>query len=508
MYNAEHLSLIDRMADDKRSAHWYKSVLDAIPDLVLVKGNRSKLLWANKSFLDYYGMTEQQLEDIVDSPHVDPDDTVQYVKDDHRVFTTGAMLDVPSEPITGADGDVRYFHTIKAPIFDEGGHVVRTVGVSRLIEDPEVVATSSLDRQQRKLQLGELRTFVHDIPLAVAMFDVKLRFLSYSQAWRDLFAYEGAALEGQFYDAFEPCVALTDLMNAAISGRHAERREGIALRTFAGAELIVDAEIRPWSLPTGEIGGAITLIHDVTEATLARRDLQRLNEELVQFNYRVSHDLLAPLKTVRGFIDLCEDELQDGNLDAARGYHEIMRQNVVRLGALVEDVLNLARADVRGLERTEIELDRLVAEIVQKYRSDIDEAKIEISHDCGGLVVFSERVRVLQAIENLISNAIKYHHPERVDRRVSVTAEPGKAGAVVVRIRDNGIGFDQSQSAAIFDIFKRATSKYPGSGLGLYIVKKHLDRLGGSVRVVSNRDDTIFEVSIPQAPRLQKEART
>lgn len=497
------------MPEDKRSSRWYKTVLDAIPDMILVKGSRSKLLWANKAFLDYYGMTEQQLEDIVDSPHSDPDDTVQYVKDDHRVFTTGAVLDIPTEPVTKSDGSISYFHTIKAPIRDQAGAVVSTVGVSRLIEDPEVVATSSRDRQQRKLQLSELRTFVHDIPLAVAMFDVKMRFLSYSQAWRELFEYAGPALEGEFYDgAFEACVGLTELMNEAIGGHHTRRREGMALRTFAGTELIIDVEVRPWSMPSGELGGVITLVHDVTEATMAKRELQRLNEELLQFNYRVSHDLLSPLKTVRGFIDLCEEELHDGNIDAIHGYHEIMRQNVVRLGALVEDVLNLARADIRDLERTEIDLDRLVAEILEKYQTNIEEAGIQVSPRCDGLSLYSERVRVLQVIENLVSNAIKYHHPERNDRRLSVSARRGEGGGVVVVIQDNGIGFDESQATAIFDIFKRATSKYPGSGLGLYIVKKHLDRLGGSVRVVSSRDDTIFEVSIPPASRPDKEPPT
>jgi signal transduction histidine kinase len=284
-----------------------------------------------------------------------------------------------------------------------------------------------------------------------------------------------------------------------------ERHEAMALRTFSGTDLIVDVEIRPWSMLSGGIGGVITLIHDVTEATRARRELQRLNDELVQFNYRVSHDLLAPLKTVRGFIDLSDDELHDGNLEALHGYHEIMRQNVIRLGALVEDVLNLARADVRDLERTDIDLDRLVAEIFQKYRTDITGASIEVSHDCGGLTLHSERVRVLQVLENLVSNAIKYHHPDREERSVSVTGraykEGGAEGGVVLVVRDNGIGFDESQSSAIFDSFRRATSKHPGSGLGLYIVEKHLARLGGSVRVVSSRDDTIFEVSIPSRRR-------
>lgn len=211
----------------------------------------------------------------------------------------------------------------------------------------------------------------------------------------------------------------------------------------------------------------------------------------------MSHDLLAPLKTLRGFIELCKDELEDGNVELVAGYHEIMRQNVLRLGDLVEDVLDLLRADIRDLERTDIDLDRLVAEIFDEHRVELQRAAIHASHDCGSTTLCSERVRVLQVIENLVTNAIKYHHPERGDRRLTVTARTGDGGEAVIVVRDNGIGFDESQSSAIFDMFRRATSKYPGSGLGLYIVKKHLQRLGGSIRVVSSRDDTVFEVAIP-----------
>ena len=243
------------------------------------------------------------------------------------------------------------------------------------------------------------------------------------------------------------------------------------------------------------------------------RELRRANEELRALNYRVSHDLLSPLKTMRGFIELCEEELRDGNVEVVAGYHEIMRQNVIRLATLVEDVLDLARVDVGEVERAELELGALVDEIFHKHRASVEQAAIRISHDCAGLRLYAERARVRQVLEHLVSNAIKYHHPDRQERCVSVTArayteggteggaDGGTDGGVVLVVRDNGIGFDASQSSAIFDSFRRATSKYPGSGLGLYIVKQHLERLGGSVRVVSSRDDTIFEVTIPSAQR-------
>ena len=97
------------------SREWFQLVLDSVSEFVLVKGDRSRLLWANAAFRDYYGLSNEQLRELIDSEHSDPDDTLQYVRDDHQVFTSGEQLAV-TEPITRHDGDVAYFSTIKTPI--------------------------------------------------------------------------------------------------------------------------------------------------------------------------------------------------------------------------------------------------------------------------------------------------------------------------------------------------------------------------------------------------------
>jgi PAS domain S-box-containing protein len=99
--------------------------------MVLVKGPESRVVWANRSFLEAYGMTNAQLQGLVDAPFVQPDFTQKYVRDDHTVFTTGRSLDIPEEPIVRHDGRVTLAHTVKSPIFDGAGKVIRTVGVSR-----------------------------------------------------------------------------------------------------------------------------------------------------------------------------------------------------------------------------------------------------------------------------------------------------------------------------------------------------------------------------------------
>ena len=484
----------------KRDAHWYKEVLDAMSELVLVKGDRSKLLWANKAFLDYYGMTAEQLEDIIDSPHSDPDDTVQYVKDDHLVFTTGRTLDIPSEPVTDSHGDIAYFHTIKSAVKDDSGAVVRTVGVSRIIKDAAVLAVSERNRANRKEQLSELRTMVRYMPQAVAMFDVKQRFLSYSLAWCELFGYPGNDLIGHFFDEhFEGHLALSSSMATAVDSGQAVTLQSAPLQTAQDRDYVVDVQIRPWLVPSGETGGVIVLVQDITRMQEAQEELRRLNDELMQFNYRVSHDLLSPLKTVLGYADLCDAELEDGNLDEVREYHSVIRESVGRLSALVEDVLNLARADVLSDEKYAFTFAELLDEILAKYRLDIETAGIKVSLDIDLPTFYTQRVRVLQVMENLIANAVKYHDRNKAERLIFVTArvENSDDADLIVTVRDNGIGFDDKLSTQIFAIFKRGNSKYPGSGLGLYIVKKHLDHLRGTIAVLSSRDDTIFEVRLP-----------
>lgn len=126
----------------------YAQVLDSISDLVLVKGPKSRILWANRAFLEYYGMTIEALRGIIDAPFSEPDHTQQYVKDDARVFETGEVLDIPAEPVTRHDGQIRYFHTVKTPLLGENGEVLMTVGVSRDITE-KLAAISERKRQER-----------------------------------------------------------------------------------------------------------------------------------------------------------------------------------------------------------------------------------------------------------------------------------------------------------------------------------------------------------------------
>ncbi|MBX3022548.1 MAG: PAS domain-containing protein [Bdellovibrionales bacterium] len=109
----------------------YLQILDAVEDLVFVKGPESRLVWANRAFCRHYGMTNEQLRGMIDAPFNAPDFTEQYVRDDAYVFSTGKSIEILEEPVYRHDGMIRLFHTVKSPIFDANNNVVMMVGISR-----------------------------------------------------------------------------------------------------------------------------------------------------------------------------------------------------------------------------------------------------------------------------------------------------------------------------------------------------------------------------------------
>ncbi|MGB3558603.1 MAG: PAS domain-containing protein [Geitlerinemataceae cyanobacterium] len=134
----------------RASEQKYQQILDAITDMVLVKGDKSRIIWANKAFRNYYNMSNDRLESLIDASFNDPDYTLQYIKDDAYVFETGKTLKI-EEPVTRYDGEIRLFSTIKSAIRNEEGKTILTVGVSRDITDRKA-AENHLRQSQQQTQ--------------------------------------------------------------------------------------------------------------------------------------------------------------------------------------------------------------------------------------------------------------------------------------------------------------------------------------------------------------------
>ncbi|WP_110518540.1 PAS domain S-box protein [Herpetosiphon llansteffanensis] len=170
----------------------YEQILDTIPDLILYKGPGSHIRYANRAFREYYGMNEQQLQDVIDAEFNQPSYTEQYVRDDAQVFETGQPLLVSSEPVTRHNGEVHLFSTIKHPIRNQTGEIVGTVGISHDLSS-DVAASAALTENEARLQriIGNVPGMVYQFLLEP---DHTMHFPFVSTGSRDIYGLEPEAI--------------------------------------------------------------------------------------------------------------------------------------------------------------------------------------------------------------------------------------------------------------------------------------------------------------------------
>ena len=233
------------------------------------------------------------------------------------------------------------------------------------------------------------------------------------------------------------------------------------------------------------------------------QSLARANEELIQFNYRTSHDLVAPLSTIRGFIGLARDDVDSGDLQAAVTWIDQIDAQCGRLIALVGDLLKLSRAQHGEDESTSVDIAAAVEEIRAGLAESCQRYGVEIRTQCDvEPALYAPRRRVLQVLENLISNAVRYADPQRSPRWVEVRARrcaPEEGSGVEIQVADNGIGIPAKLQERVFAMFFRGPgSSAEGSGLGLYIVRQHVDKMGAKLSLQSSPAGSVFTILFPE----------
>jgi rsbT co-antagonist protein RsbR len=185
---------LKRRIDELEHQVWlYGQLLDAVPEMVLCKGPESRIVYANKAFRDYYGMDQKALQGLIDAPFNEPDYTQQYIKDDAHVFMTGQTLDIPSEPVTRYDGEVRLFHTVKSAVRNAEGNVIYTVGISHDITTEKA----------RSARLRLLEALAEHAPDGIALATLEGEVTYANPAFGMLFGY-GLQTVGMHIPDFSP----------------------------------------------------------------------------------------------------------------------------------------------------------------------------------------------------------------------------------------------------------------------------------------------------------------
>ena len=247
-----------------------------------------------------------------------------------------------------------------------------------------------------------------------------------------------------------------------------------------------------------------SLRHSEGELRRTASQLASSNRELEQFAYVASHDLKAPLRSIGSFAQLLERRHTEKLGEEAREFLGFIQDGIRQMQALIDDLLQLSRVDPRRLEPAVVSMRSLVDRACRQLTADLASSHADIQ--VGELPeVNADANMLVQLLQNLISNAIKFQKPGSVPQvRIDASAE-GEFWHFTVR--DNGIGMDPQHLDSIFMVFKRlhTPDQYPGSGIGLAICKKVVNLHGGEIWAESRPGEgTTFHFTLPRRTEAER----
>jgi PAS domain S-box-containing protein len=434
----------------------------------------------SQRWLDLTGLTREQAlgEGWVLVAH--PDDRPQMLAAWAHALATGEPYDVIHR-IHLADGSYRWQRSRALPQRDAAGRIVRWHGITDDIHElrlAEERVRASEERFAKAFQAS---------PAALVITRQRDRVqLDVNESYCELIGWPRDELIGRTPLAQEVFVhpeQLADL-RAVLQTEQRLRNREITIRTRSGELGTVLFSVV--GVPLNGEPCFLTIMVDITErkraeAALAEQaqELQRSNTDLQQFAYVASHDLQEPLRMVASYTELLGERYR-GKLDEkADKYIRYAVEGARRMQQLVNDLLAYSRIGTQGKQLQPIDSDGLLRRVLNGMRATIEESGATILYS-DLPVINADGVQLGQLFQNLISNAIKFHGDQ--PPRIQIGAEPVD-GSWVFSVADNGIGIEQTYADRIFQIFQRLheRGKYEGSGIGLAIVKRIVDRHGGRI---------------------------
>jgi PAS domain S-box-containing protein len=371
------------------------------------------------------------------------------------------------------------------------------------------ITTEALHRSRREAfdglgALGEserrYRVLFQANPLPMAVYDLEtLLFLAVNDAAIAKYGYS----QEEFLSMTLRRICLPDdfprLLDAVTGAAGlSASSEPWRQRLKDGTEIVV--ELRSHSLVFGGRPARVLLANDVSARVAAEQEIRRLNadlerrvmertaqlndanRELETFAYTVSHDLKAPLRGIDGYSRLLEEDHVASLSQEGVTFVGNIRRGVAQLQQLIDDLLAYARMERRTLHVGTVDLQQLVERVLHEREADITSRGVRVVRVlAAGLTARADQEGLTMALRNLLDNAIKFTR-DAIPPIIEIGAKT-EGDACVVWIRDNGIGFDMKFHDRLYDIFQRLhrAEDYAGTGIGLTIVRKAVQRMGGRV---------------------------
>jgi PAS domain S-box-containing protein len=489
----------------RESEQLFRMFGDHSLDLIWIVDPRTqKLLYMNSAYERLWGRPAaplyENLAHWLDGVH--PQDRQRVA--DAALHANAQGLYQAEYRVQRPDGRMVWIRGRGFPLFDGNGRMRYMAGFA---EDITLARANAALQSVHRLAQERLERLVATAPGAVHSYcqpaDGHGRFTFASPAIHDLLGVDAATLVERGIDLLD-LVHPDERAAVAESLRRSAELGSAWLATFRvphtpAGERCLEAH----SMPVREADGGVVwhgFLIDVTERRRAEREIRSLNIDLEQrvaertseleakhremesFTYSVSHDLKAPLRGIDGYSRLLESDHADKLDEEGRFFVAMIRKATSHMGELIDDLLAYSRIERGRPGLGPVALGDVVATVTQGTSVEVAAGGIALS--CGvdpDLVVVGERDGLVLALRNLLDNAIKFT-ADRTARTIEIGAR-ATSGRVLFWVRDNGPGFDMRYHDRIFEIFQRLhrAEEFPGTGVGLAIVRKAVERMHGRV---------------------------
>ncbi|WP_156386867.1 MULTISPECIES: PAS domain-containing sensor histidine kinase [unclassified Rhizobium] len=241
------------------------------------------------------------------------------------------------------------------------------------------------------------------------------------------------------------------------------------------------------------------IVRDISQRKQYEQQILEANAELEEFSYRTSHDLRSPIASSIGMVSIVQDMIEGGaGPDELKPVLARIEQSFRKLDGLIQNIIMLTRVKVLEEAETPIPVAKTINDTVERLRYIDTGQTTEIVVDVPATLLLHKKASRFQiVIDNLLSNALKYRDPQESRPQVEIRARR-KDGAFVLSVSDNGLGIREDDEKQLFQMFRRFHPQHAyGSGLGLYILKKSAEHLGGTVSFHRREKGSRFTVTLP-----------